>query len=231
MSQLPQKKTIRKVAADLPPDDVETSYGEYDYEEEPVTLGPRARATRDDVQNTGRSGRPITYATKPQSRGGGSGSKGAGKGSSYEYQRRSASPKRDVFPYVIGAVIGSLFVGLLGLAYLLGTSGRLPGGTAAIEQNPIKPANGGSSGSSGSSGSGNQPTQPAAAGGEAPRMPLNEFKALYDDSAKRPLIIDVRAKDAYDQGHIKGSISFPEADADTRVAELPKDKLVVAYCQ
>lgn len=244
MSQLPKKKTIRKVAADLPPNAVETSYDEYDYEEEPlgvapsvsrtsnpepVAQSPRTRATRDDVQNTGRGGRPTTYGdTRPQGSGGKRAGKGAGKDGSYQYQSRSAPPRRDVFPYVMGAVIGALFVGLLGLAYLLGTSGRLPGGTAAIEQNPIQPANGGSGGSGGS---GSRPIQPTAAGGEPPRMPLNEFKALYDDPAKRPLIIDVRAKDAYDQGHIKGSISFPEADADTRVAELPKDKLVVAYCQ
>ncbi|MFL5734203.1 MAG: redoxin domain-containing protein [Chloroflexia bacterium] len=65
----------------------------------------------------------------------------------------------------------------------------------------------------------------------APRMPLDDFKKLYDDPAKRPLIIDVRAKEAYDAGHIEGAISFPESDVDTRIGELPKDKLVVAYCQ
>jgi len=60
---------------------------------------------------------------------------------------------------------------------------------------------------------------------------LDEFKALYDDPAKRPLILDVRAKDAFDAGHITGAISFPESDVDARVAELPKDKLIIAYCQ
>jgi rhodanese-related sulfurtransferase len=62
-------------------------------------------------------------------------------------------------------------------------------------------------------------------------MALDEFKALYDDPAKRPLILDVRAKDAFDAGHITGAISFPESDVDARVAELPKDKLIIAYCQ
>jgi 3-mercaptopyruvate sulfurtransferase SseA len=65
----------------------------------------------------------------------------------------------------------------------------------------------------------------------APRMPIDEFKALYDDPAKRPIILDVRAKQTYDEGHIVGAISFPEADVDTRIAELPKDKLIIAYCQ
>ena len=30
---------------------------------------------------------------------------------------------------------------------------------------------------------------------------------------------------------VAGAISFPEADVDTRVNEIPKDKLVIAYCQ
>lgn len=65
----------------------------------------------------------------------------------------------------------------------------------------------------------------------APRMPIEEFKALYDNPATRPIILDVRAKQAYDEGHIAGAISFPEADVPARVAELPKDKLIIAYCQ
>ena len=69
------------------------------------------------------------------------------------------------------------------------------------------------------------------AGGQVVLMPLDEFKNLYDDPVKRPMIIDVRSKEAYDAGHIEGAISFPEADVDTRVGELPKDRLIVAYCQ
>jgi rhodanese-related sulfurtransferase len=72
---------------------------------------------------------------------------------------------------------------------------------------------------------------PGQVSGDPPRMPLETFKALYDDPAKRPLIIDVRSAETYDSGHIAGAISFPEADVDARIAELPKDKLIVAYCQ
>ena len=82
------------------------------------------------------------------------------------------------------------------------------------------------------------PTQAVVAGAtvpastaDPPRMSLETFKALYDDPAKRPLIIDVRSADIFAAGHIKGAESFPEADVDTRVKELPKDKLIVAYCQ
>jgi hypothetical protein len=78
------------------------------------------------------------------------------------------------------------------------------------------------------------PTTPRATatpGGDPPRMALQEFKALYDDPARRPVILDVRGSSSYEEGHIKGAISFPEADVDDRVAELPRDKLIVAYCQ
>jgi hypothetical protein len=64
-----------------------------------------------------------------------------------------------------------------------------------------------------------------------PRMALADFKTLYDNPATRPIILDVRSSDLYEAGHIKGAISFPEADVDTRVGELPKDRLIVAYCQ
>ena len=62
-------------------------------------------------------------------------------------------------------------------------------------------------------------------------MPLADFKALYDDPAKRPLIIDVRAKEAFDAGHIKGAESWPESDIDATNVKLPKDRLILAYCQ
>jgi hypothetical protein len=75
------------------------------------------------------------------------------------------------------------------------------------------------------------PTPTVVETGPPPRIPLAEFKALYDDPARRPYIIDVRAIESYQAGHIKGAISFPEADVDARVGELPRDKLIVAYCQ
>lgn len=75
------------------------------------------------------------------------------------------------------------------------------------------------------------PTATTVADEPPPRISLADFKALYDNPAKRPLILDVRAKEAYDLGHIKGAISFPEADVDARVNELPRNTLIVAYCQ
>jgi hypothetical protein len=67
--------------------------------------------------------------------------------------------------------------------------------------------------------------------GPPPRITLPDFKALYDNPATRPFIIDVRWYGSYEEGHIKGAISFPEDEVDARVGELPRDKLIVAYCQ
>lgn len=75
-----------------------------------------------------------------------------------------------------------------------------------------------------------QPTPTVNTSQEPPRISLQAFKALYDNPATRPLILDVRDTFAYAEGHIKGAISFPLSDVDSRVKELPKDKPIVAYC-
>jgi hypothetical protein len=63
-----------------------------------------------------------------------------------------------------------------------------------------------------------------------PRISLAAFKALYDDPAQQPLILDVRGLDQYAAGHITGAHSFPESEAPLRVVELPHDRLIVVYC-
>jgi len=112
----------------------------------------------------------------------------------------------------MGGIIGALVVGLVLVIVLLLTNNKSNTPTLAVQPSGT-------------------PLATAAAGSDPPRMPLDQFKALYDDPAKRPMIIDVRAAASFDEGHIAGAISFPEADVDIRVNELPKDKLVVAYCQ
>ncbi|HKP53552.1 MAG TPA: rhodanese-like domain-containing protein [Chloroflexia bacterium] len=75
------------------------------------------------------------------------------------------------------------------------------------------------------------PTLPAAVIIEPVRMPVEEFIALYEDPAKRPIIVDVRTAQSFAEGHIAGAVSIPDADTESRLSELPKDKLIVAYCQ
>lgn len=231
MSQLPKKKSIRKVPAEPLSEEVDDGYGESEYDKDPMPVPPVGRGGS-RVQHPARNQPAPTAANAVQSaKSGGSG----GRSSVYDlqsrgskgggYQARNAPPRRDIFPYIMGAVIGAVVVGLMGLTYLLGTGSRSSGTIASVPQNPIQPVTGNSVGQA------TQPAQGAASSGEPPRIPIAEFKALYDDPAKRPMIIDVRAAQAYDQGHIKGAVSFPESDVDTQVAELPKNKLVVAYCQ
>jgi 3-mercaptopyruvate sulfurtransferase SseA len=61
------------------------------------------------------------------------------------------------------------------------------------------------------------------------RIQWAEFKKAYD--AKRVVVVDVRGQDAYDAGHIPGSISVPLDDVEKRAGELKKTgKPIVLYC-
>jgi 3-mercaptopyruvate sulfurtransferase SseA len=115
----------------------------------------------------------------------------------------------------MGGIIGAMVVGLMLVIFLLTQNNNNPT-TPAVTAGFTPGAN---------------PGATIMSEQTAPRMPIDEFKALYADPAKRPLIIDVRAKQSFDEGHIVGAISFPEADVDARIAELPKDRLIIAYCQ
>ena len=44
------------------------------------------------------------------------------------------------------------------------------------------------------------------------------------------VLVDVRAKESYDASHAQGAISLPISELGSRASELPKDKLVIAYC-
>lgn len=44
------------------------------------------------------------------------------------------------------------------------------------------------------------------------------------------LLLDMRAKEDYQRGHIKGAWSMPLAEIETRYNDLPRDKEVVTYC-
>lgn len=44
-------------------------------------------------------------------------------------------------------------------------------------------------------------------------------------------VLDVRPSEEYRAGHIPGALSIPVGELKTRLAELPKDREVVAYCR
>lgn len=58
---------------------------------------------------------------------------------------------------------------------------------------------------------------------------LEELRRLAKEGAVT--VLDVRPREEYDAGHIPGAISIPVADLESRLAELPKRKEVIAYCR
>jgi len=62
----------------------------------------------------------------------------------------------------------------------------------------------------------------------ARRITAEELHKLWEKNDV--LIIDTRAESAYTDEHIKGAISVPSNDVGNRIDELPRNKMIVAYC-
>lgn len=60
------------------------------------------------------------------------------------------------------------------------------------------------------------------------RMPAAEVAELM--RAGDVVVVDVRYAEQYAAGHIPGSISMPLPELAFRASELPRGKLIVAYC-
>lgn len=57
-----------------------------------------------------------------------------------------------------------------------------------------------------------------------------ELKKMIESKKNNFLVVDAQPKAVYDAEHIKGAISFPW-DADLKSpGKLPKDKLIIIYC-
>jgi 3-mercaptopyruvate sulfurtransferase SseA len=72
-----------------------------------------------------------------------------------------------------------------------------------------------------------QPSAPPPAD-SARRITAADLHDLYQKG--NVVIIDTRAESAYKDEHIKGSISMPTGTVLARIDELPRDKMIVAYC-
>lgn len=196
-----------------------------------------ARATGAGTGGANGSGRPVSTSS---GRSASSSARPAPRSSSGSRRptRVAVQPRRDPFPYVMGGVIGALVVGLMLVVFLISSGGGNGTGTittgnpaagittlpnANNPNNPNNPAPTAVSSVSvpGQTGNGVEPA----------RMSMEDFLKAYNDTANRPVIVDVRAKAAFDEGHIAGAINIPGPEAEARLSELPKDKLIVAYCQ
>ncbi len=62
----------------------------------------------------------------------------------------------------------------------------------------------------------------------ARRIKAAELHELWEKG--NVVIIDTRSEAAYKDEHIKGSISVPAGTVLSKLDELPKNKMIVAYC-
>ena len=73
-----------------------------------------------------------------------------------------------------------------------------------------------------------QSPQPKNPADEARRITADELHKLWEK--KDVLIIDTRGEPEYKASHIPGSISVPASEVATKLEELPRNKMIVAYC-
>ncbi|MDN2495643.1 ArsR family transcriptional regulator [Nocardia sp. 852002-20019_SCH5090214] len=65
----------------------------------------------------------------------------------------------------------------------------------------------------------------------SPEDAITREELLRRHDAGEITLIDVRPHEEYDAGHIPGAISVPLAELAARLAELPTDRDIVAYCR
>lgn len=61
-------------------------------------------------------------------------------------------------------------------------------------------------------------------------VPVEEFKTLARSTSSDVLILDVRNRDEANAGMIKGAMLMPDEEIAGRLAEIPKNKRIVAHC-
>jgi len=58
----------------------------------------------------------------------------------------------------------------------------------------------------------------------------NEIMTIVNNN-KNVILLDVRSKQEYDEGHLKGAINIPVYELEYRVEELKdKESIIIAYC-
>lgn len=50
------------------------------------------------------------------------------------------------------------------------------------------------------------------------------------DRGEQVLLVDLRSREEYGRGHLKGARNIPYEELGDRYEELPKDRLLVCYC-
>ncbi|NNL98140.1 MAG: rhodanese-like domain-containing protein [Acidimicrobiia bacterium] len=60
------------------------------------------------------------------------------------------------------------------------------------------------------------------------RVGVDEAYAMAENG--NAVIVDVRESSEYEEAHVVGSLSLPEAELGARMGELPTGQLIVTYC-
>jgi 3-mercaptopyruvate sulfurtransferase SseA len=64
---------------------------------------------------------------------------------------------------------------------------------------------------------------------EVPRIAPDQLRDLLA-SGRKVVVVDTRSYSEYQAGHIRGSISLPGTEIESRYGELPKATQLVLYC-
>jgi len=75
---------------------------------------------------------------------------------------------------------------------------------------------------------GASPQTPQTPPDNARRITAAELHDLWEKD--KVLVIDTRNEASYKESHIKGAILVPSTEFPDRADELPRDKMIVAYC-
>ena len=73
-----------------------------------------------------------------------------------------------------------------------------------------------------------QKSPPKNLADEARRINAEELHKLWEK--KDVLVIDTRPEPDYKASHIPGAISVPASQVASKLEELPRNKMIVAYC-
>ena len=58
----------------------------------------------------------------------------------------------------------------------------------------------------------------------------HNVKRLLDENPNQVVVLDVRSRQGYAEGHLPGAMNIPFEDLPTRIKELPKSKEIITYC-
>ena len=73
-------------------------------------------------------------------------------------------------------------------------------------------------------------TAACASAGDIPQIAAAEVKKMIEAKGTDFLVVDVQPKEVYDEGHVKGAVSFPWDTELKGSGNLPKDKTLILYC-